>query len=108
MLFPSPRYGAEALVKLLETVGATALLTSESPYPVQAEILERKSLQTHSVPSVEELFSRDEVERYPFSKTFAEHKHEPLICLRKFAVPMLCHIVFSLEIKTQKARKGTN
>ncbi|EOA83950.1 uncharacterized protein SETTUDRAFT_138651 [Exserohilum turcica Et28A] len=81
MLFPSPRYGAEALVKLLETVGATALLTSESPYPVQAEILERKSLQTHSVPSVEELFSRDEVERYPFSKTFAEHKHEPLICL---------------------------
>jgi hypothetical protein len=82
MLFPSPRYGAEALVKLLDTVNANVMLVPEAPLPVVSEVLEKREMKRFQIPSADELLNA-KTEPYPFSKTFKEHKDEPLICLRK-------------------------
>jgi hypothetical protein len=82
MLFPSPRYGAEALSRLFETVNAETMLVPESPLPVVGEVLEkRRKMSVLQIPSVEELLTA-KTSPYAFTKTFAEHKNEPLICLR--------------------------
>jgi hypothetical protein len=82
MLFPSPRYGAGALVKLIETLDAKAMLVPKMPLPVVAEVLEKREMKMLQVPSVEHLLTA-KPKPYPFTKTFSDHKHEPLICLRK-------------------------
>lgn len=84
MLFPSPRYGAEALVRLIEAIDAKVLLSPETPYPIEAEILEKKkgSLRRLQLPNVDYFFT-DRVAKYPFAKTFETCKDEPMICLRK-------------------------
>lgn len=84
MLFPSPRYGPEALGKLIETVDAKVLLSPETPYAVEAEIVEKKKgvITKFQAPSVDQLFA-ERVAVYPFAKTFATCKDEPMICLRK-------------------------
>lgn len=82
MLFPSPRYGPEALGKLIETVDAKVLLSPETPYAVEAEIVEKKKgvITKFQAPSVDQLFA-ERVAVYPFAKTFATCKDEPMICL---------------------------
>ncbi|USP73475.1 hypothetical protein yc1106_00749 [Curvularia clavata] len=83
MLFPSPRYGAEALVKLIEAIDAKVLLSPETPYPIEAEILKNKkdTLRKLQLPNVDHFFS-GRVTRYPFAKTFDTCKDEPMICLQ--------------------------
>ncbi|KAG9191819.1 hypothetical protein G6011_10553 [Alternaria panax] len=80
MLLPSPRYGAKALVELIESVDAKVMLTPELPMPVVQGVLSNRSMKTLQIPSVEELLKRN-VEPYPYKKTFREHSQEPLICL---------------------------
>jgi hypothetical protein len=82
MLFPSPRYGTEALSKLFETVNAETMLVPETPVPVVVEVLgKRKEMRVLQIPSVEELLTA-KTSPYPFSKIYEEHQNEPLICLR--------------------------
>jgi hypothetical protein len=87
MLFPSPRYGADALSKLLETVNAETMLVPETPVPVVGEVLEkRQKMRVLRIPSVEELLTA-KTSAYLFSKSFGEHENEPLICLRTSISP---------------------
>ena len=80
MLFPSPRYGAPAIAKVIDQVSGTIMLTSRTPLPVTQEILQARSMRTYQIPSLEDLFSA-ETQPYPFTKTFAQHKLEPLVSL---------------------------
>jgi hypothetical protein len=82
MLFPSPRYGVEALLKLIEAVDAKAMLTPETPLPIVTEILDKKEIKSHQIPSVEQCFASN-VDHYPFTKTFEECKYDEMLCLRK-------------------------
>jgi hypothetical protein len=84
MLFPSPRYGVEALLKLIEAVDAKAMLTPETPLPIVTEILKKIELESHEIPSVDQCFA-SKVDEYPFMKTFEECKDEEMLCLRKSA-----------------------
>ncbi|OAG18818.1 acetyl-CoA synthetase-like protein [Alternaria alternata] len=80
MLFPSPRYGVEALLKLIEAVDAEAMLTPETPLPIVTEILKKIELESHEIPSVDQCFA-SKVDEYPFMKTFEECKDEEMLCL---------------------------
>ncbi|RAR00421.1 acetyl-CoA synthetase-like protein [Stemphylium lycopersici] len=80
MLYPSPRYGAEALIKLIEAAGAKTMLTPETPLPVVTEILQKKEMKQYQIPSLEQCFAK-KAEKYPFTKTFEECKDEALLCL---------------------------
>jgi acyl-coenzyme A synthetase/AMP-(fatty) acid ligase len=80
MLFPAPRYGAEAIVKLIEQVDGDIIITPASPLPVTHEILQKRSMKTYQIPPLEELLQA-QTARYPFTKTFKDHKHEPLLSL---------------------------
>jgi len=81
MLYPSPRYGAEALVKLIEAAGAKVMLTPETPLPVVTETLQKKEMKQYQIPSLEQCFAK-KAEKYPFTKIFEECKDEALLCLR--------------------------
>lgn len=92
MLFPSPRYGTQALVKLIESVDAKVMLIPEFKVPVVDEVLERKQMKALGIPTVEWLLSKV-TERYPYTKGFEECKHEPFICLREYSpIFALLHI----------------
>ncbi|KAI4930122.1 hypothetical protein J4E85_004746 [Alternaria conjuncta] len=80
MLFPSPRYGAEALVKLIESVDAKAMLKSEIPIPVVKDVLSMKDMKTLQIPSVEQLLT-SKAEPYPYNKTYQQNSREPFVCL---------------------------
>jgi hypothetical protein len=85
MLFPSPRYGVEALVKLIEAVDAKAMLTPDTPLPIMTKILQKKEMTSYQIPSVEQCFAT-KVDKYPFTKTFEECKDEEMLCLRESPV----------------------
>jgi len=80
MLFPSPRYGAQALVKLIESVDAKVMLMPEACVPVVDEVLERREMKALRVPTVDWLLTK-ETSRYPYTKNFEDCKHEPFVCL---------------------------
>lgn len=84
MLFPSPRYGAEALVKLIESVDEKAMLKSEIPIPVVKDVLSMKDMKTLQIPSVEQLLT-SKAEPYPYNKTYQQNSREPFVCLRTYA-----------------------
>ena len=87
MIFPSPRYGAQALVKLIESVDAKVMLMPETCVPVVGEVLEKRGMKALRVPTVDGLLAK-ETERYPYTKTFEDCKHKPFVCLRKY--PIIC------------------
>jgi acyl-coenzyme A synthetase/AMP-(fatty) acid ligase len=82
MLFPSPRYGAEAIAGLIDSdiVDSNIMLQSSDPVPVVAEVLQKRSMHNYQIPSLETLLS-SKPRTYPFTKTFLEHKHEPFLVL---------------------------
>ncbi|CAA9961776.1 hypothetical protein PTMSG1_05153 [Pyrenophora teres f. maculata] len=80
MLFPSPRYGAQALVKLIESVDARVMLIPESNVPVVDAVLEIREMKALRLPAVDWLLS-NVTERYPYTKEFEQCKHEPFVCL---------------------------
>lgn len=83
MLFPSPRYGAEALVKLIESVDAQTMLKPEIPIPVVKDVLSMKNMKTLQIPSVEQLLT-SKSESYPYDKTYQRSSREPFVCLRTY------------------------
>lgn len=80
MLFPSPRYGAEAITKLIEHVEGNIMLSTHKPFPVHAEVLARRVMRTFELPSLDDIYATKSPP-FPFTKTYAEHKHEPFVCL---------------------------
>ncbi|KAF1832681.1 acetyl-CoA synthetase-like protein [Decorospora gaudefroyi] len=82
MLFPSPRYGAPALIKLIDSVDAKVMLTPEIALPITSEILQEKpQMQSLQIPTVDQLLGAEGVQAYPFTKTFEQHGHEQFVCL---------------------------
>ncbi|KAF2824207.1 acetyl-CoA synthetase-like protein [Ophiobolus disseminans] len=80
MLFPSPRYGAAAIARLIDQVSSKIMLTSDIPLPVVEPVLQQYPMRTYALPSQAVLFEKD-TQPYPFTKTFAQHRHEPLVVL---------------------------
>lgn len=80
MLFPTPRYGAEAITTLIARANGSVMLVPSTPLPVVSEVLAKRSMRTFDFPSVEH-FLASQPAPYPFTKTFEAHKHEPLVCL---------------------------
>jgi acyl-coenzyme A synthetase/AMP-(fatty) acid ligase len=87
MLFPSPRYGAEAIARLIdsEIVQSNIMLQPIDPAPVVAQVLQKRPMRTYQIPSLETLLSstnnNNKSRAYPFPKTYAAHKHEPFLVL---------------------------
>jgi acyl-coenzyme A synthetase/AMP-(fatty) acid ligase len=80
MLFPTPRYGAESITKLVASVdGSVMLVPSESP-PVVSEVLAKRPMRRFDFPSVDHLIASTPAP-YTWTKTFESHKLEPLVCL---------------------------
>jgi hypothetical protein len=82
MLFPSPRYGVAALLKLIEAVDAKAILIPETPLPIVTEILKKKEMKSQQIPSAEQCIASN-VDHYPFTNKFEECKDDEILCLRK-------------------------
>jgi acyl-coenzyme A synthetase/AMP-(fatty) acid ligase len=81
MLFPSPRYGAESITRLIDQVDSHIMLeASDAPIPVIDEILQKRPLRNYQIPSLETLLVSS-TRPYPFTKTFQVHKHEPFLTL---------------------------
>lgn len=80
MLFPTPRYGVEALSTLISRVEGSIMLTPSTPFPVVGDVVAKLRMKTFEIPSADELLTSTG-SPYPYTKTFAQHKHEPLICL---------------------------
>ncbi|KAH7062833.1 hypothetical protein BKA63DRAFT_186920 [Paraphoma chrysanthemicola] len=80
MLFPSPRYGAEAIARLIDQVDGKIMLYSYPPSPIIAQVLQKRPMHKLQIPSLEDLLDAD-TQPYPFHKTFQQHKHEPLVAL---------------------------
>ncbi|KAH7382441.1 hypothetical protein DE146DRAFT_226995 [Phaeosphaeria sp. MPI-PUGE-AT-0046c] len=80
MLFPSPRYGAEAISRLIDQVNGKVMLTHSEPFPVVSEILQKRSMRTFEIPSLETaMFAKSKP--YPFTKTFEKHRLEGFLTL---------------------------
>lgn len=83
MLFSSPRYGAKAFDKLIESLDAKVMLMPETCVPVVHEVLEIRKMKALRVPTVDWLLTK-KTERYPYTKKFEDCKHEPYVCLRRY------------------------
>lgn len=80
MLFPTPRYGAEAITKLIGLTGSTTMLKPANPYPVVSEVLDKREMKVFEIPSVDEFLST-KTSSYPYTKSFEACKDEALVCL---------------------------
>lgn len=81
MLFPSPRYGAKGIAKLIRMVGSQTMLISSPAPPVHKEVISHRPMKTFEIPSFEALLQGSPKERYPYNKTWEQHRNEPLVCL---------------------------
>ncbi|KAH7120924.1 hypothetical protein B0J11DRAFT_569715 [Dendryphion nanum] len=79
-LFPTPRYGAEALATLIGRVDGTIMLAPSSPLPIIQEVAQKRPMKVYTVPSLETLLDTPS-SPYPYTKTFSASKDDPLIVL---------------------------
>ncbi|KAJ4363131.1 hypothetical protein N0V83_010251 [Neocucurbitaria cava] len=80
MLFPSPRYGRDALAALIDRVDGKIMLRPSTPVPVVDEVLQAREMKSFQIPSLEGLLSA-QPDPYQYTKAFETSKHEPLIAL---------------------------
>jgi acyl-coenzyme A synthetase/AMP-(fatty) acid ligase len=80
MLFPTPRYGTEAVTKLIASVGGNVMLVPSEASPVVSEVLVKRPMRKFDFPSVDDLLNSSTAP-YTWTKTFKSNKHEPLVCL---------------------------
>jgi acyl-coenzyme A synthetase/AMP-(fatty) acid ligase len=80
MLFPTPRYGTEAVTKLIASVDGNVMLVPSEASPVVSEVLLKRPMRKFDFPSVDDLLTSSTAP-YTWTKTFASNKHEPLVCL---------------------------
>ncbi|KAF4627987.1 hypothetical protein G7Y89_g10168 [Cudoniella acicularis] len=80
LLLLSPRNNIEATLNLFDELDCQVLITTDPQPPSVKAILEKASLQTLVVGSVEELLTT-EYAHFPFNKTFEQAQDEPLVSL---------------------------
>ncbi|KAL6703871.1 hypothetical protein ACN47E_009005 [Coniothyrium glycines] len=80
MLFPTPRYGQEPIIRLIESANGNVMLVPSTPFPVVSEILARRAMRKFDFPAVNYFLSAS-TSPYPYTKDFETSKHEPLVCL---------------------------
>lgn len=80
MLFPTPRYGAESITRLIASVDGSVMLVPSETSPVVSEILAKRPMRRFDFPSVDHLIASTPAP-YKWTKTFESHKLEPLVCL---------------------------
>jgi acyl-coenzyme A synthetase/AMP-(fatty) acid ligase len=80
MLFPTPRYGTEAVTRLIASVDGNVMLVPSEASSVVSEVLLKRPMRKSDFPSVEDLLTSSTAP-YTWTKTFASNKHEPLVCL---------------------------
>lgn len=78
MLFPTPRYSADALAKLAVQVSAKTMLAPASPLPIVGEVAARCGMAIHQIPEMETLLFGQKYDHYAYNKTFEEARFEPL------------------------------
>ncbi|KAF2811145.1 acetyl-CoA synthetase-like protein [Mytilinidion resinicola] len=80
MLFPAPRYSAEAISALIVQLEGKIMLTPASHPPITNMILAKHEMEVYQVPELDELL--DQVHpHYPYDKTFEEARAEPLVAV---------------------------
>ncbi|KAF2116793.1 putative NRPS-like enzyme [Lophiotrema nucula] len=80
MLFPSPRYNAEALGRLIGALDGTIMLTSSSRSQIINEVVATRAMSNYTIPELEYLLDTQH-SPFPYDKTFAEARMEPLVAL---------------------------
>jgi acyl-coenzyme A synthetase/AMP-(fatty) acid ligase len=80
MLFPTPRYGAESIARLVASVDGSVMLVPSESSPVVSEVLAKRPMRRFDFPSVDHLIASTPTP-YKWTKTFESHKLEPLVCL---------------------------
>ncbi|KAH7092027.1 ochratoxin A non-ribosomal peptide synthetase [Paraphoma chrysanthemicola] len=81
VFLPSPRNSKEAHISLLERLQCTKLIVTEPQAPCVPSILGAVRMQTMTLPSLNQLLQEESVEEYPFDKTFAESRNDPIFVL---------------------------
>lgn len=79
MLFLSPRNTVAGHLNVLEKSDCNIFLTAKNTHFEQ--VLSQRSMQTSTVPDLEELLDDDPVPMYPYTKTFAEARKDPCLVL---------------------------
>ncbi|KAF2490390.1 acetyl-CoA synthetase-like protein [Lophium mytilinum] len=80
MLFPAPRYSAEAISALIVQLDGKIMLTPASRPAITDMVLAKHEMEVHQVPELDELL--DQVHpHYPYDKTFEEALAEPLVAV---------------------------
>ncbi|KAF2995268.1 hypothetical protein E8E13_004033 [Curvularia kusanoi] len=80
MLFPTPKYGTEAVTRLISSVNGSVMLVPSETSPVVSEVLLQRPMHTLDFPAVEYLLTASTTP-YTWTKTFEVSKNEPLVCL---------------------------
>lgn len=80
MIFPSPKYSLAGLEQLLKDLRCKMFLVLPSSPPVVSEYLTAHEPSVLNVPTVEFLLNT-EFPHYPFGKSFATARNEPLVAL---------------------------
>ncbi|KAF2728286.1 acetyl-CoA synthetase-like protein [Polyplosphaeria fusca] len=80
MLFPSPRYSKDALVKLIRTLDGSIMLAPSSNSPITDAVVSAAEMSAYTIPELESLLDTPHAP-YPYLKTFEGARSEPLVAL---------------------------
>lgn len=80
MFFSSPRNSIPAHANLFKILDCKVLITVNPTLPMAPAIIKATGVQAIECPSVEELLDNS-YPHYPFNKTFAQARKEPLVVL---------------------------
>ena len=75
------RLNIEGQLALLEALQCSILLEPKERLPIASEVLSRRKMQTLEVPELQFWLEAGDVQLYPFTKTFAQAKNDPFVCL---------------------------
>ncbi|KAN0095473.1 putative NRPS-like enzyme [Hyaloscypha variabilis] len=81
IFLPSPRNSKAAFSSLLSRLECTKLVCTNPEPPAVSVILEEHAMQKLHIPSIHELLSYENVENYPFNKSFEEERDNPIFVL---------------------------
>jgi len=78
MLFPTPRYSADALTALIGQLNAKVLLQPAGPLPIVNAILSKRAMDLYQIPNLDDLLGK-QYSHYPYTKTFEQARSDPLV-----------------------------
>lgn len=79
VFLPSPRNGAEAFSSLMAECGAEKLLIEEKPSPAVALIEKSRSMQSFTMPPLENLLDPTPVPHIRLDATWEEYRYSPFL-----------------------------